>query len=1207
LGPLSALVVQTILAAGLNREANSTLALPLEPYQYTTANAFPGLSFNQPVAIVSPPGETNRLFIVEKEGRIQVITDLANPTKTLFLDITGRVNPSGEGGLLGLAFHPGYQTNRYFYVYYTLNATTGAGNGYHDRISRFEFSPINPNQAFPGSEAPIITQFDEDDNHNGGDIHFGPDGYLYVSIGDEGGGGDTFQNSQRIDKDFFSAILRLDVDKRPGSLPPNPHPASSTNYAIPPDNPFIGATNFNGVAIDPADVRTEFWAVGLRNPWRFSFDPVTGWLYCGDVGQVAREEVNIIVRGGNYGWNYREGRIRYSGNPPPGLTFLDPILDYAHGGGSFEGNCVIGGFVYRGTRIPQLFGEYVFGDLTSGNIWAMRYDGTKVTDFHRLTGLVGVGTFGIDPGNQDILMAEPWPFEPIYRLVYTRDSASASLPSTLDKTGAFGDLATLQPQPGVEPYDLNVPFWSDHARKKRWFSVPATNQFIGFNSNGNWSFPTGTVWIKHFELELTNGVPESSRRLETRFLVKNSSGLYGITYRWDDTQTNAFLISEDGMDETFLVNDGGTIRTQVWHYPARSECLTCHTPAGGFALGFNSTQLNRDWNYTGIITNQILALSQMGYFAAPVTNVAGMLAYAGATDEAASVEHRVRSYLGANCVQCHQPGGTGRGYWDARLITPLSEAGIVNGALIDDNGDTNNRVIKPGSLERSMMFGRVAELGSRHMPPLATSELNQEAIALLARWITNNLASVTVTLPAGGLAYTENDGPVLLDPTAAVMVDAGVSLAGGSLTVEFSINGAAEDRLAVRHVGNGSGEIGVSGGEISYEGVVIGALIGGTSGTDPFVATFNSSVTPAAAQALLRNVTYENVSQAPSTLTRTVRATLANSGGFASSQASMTISVQSMPAFAVVVWSRPADIVYGTSLTAIELNPSANVPGIFVFNPPAGTVLAAAADQVLLSTFTPQDTNNYATVTASNLITVTKAPLVIAAENKGKIYGQANPALTASYAGFVNGDTPTALDTPVTLTTPVSATSGAGNYPIIPSGAADANYTITHVEGTLTVTQAPLVIRADDKSKVHGQPNPLLTASYSAFANGETAADLDTPVSLSTSATASSPVGAYPIIATGASDVNYQITLIDGVLMIEPNAQVSTITRESDGRVRIRFTGLIGRAYRVEASGDLLSWSTVGTVQADGNGNGEFSELAVLDGSVARFYRLAWP
>src|SRR6185503_432572 len=152
------------------------------------------------------------------------------------------------------------------------------------------------------------------------------------------------------------------------------------------------------------------------------------------------------------------------------------------------------------------------------------------------------------------------------------------------------------------------------------------------------------------------------------------------------------LVPAEGQDETLQIRDGGTTRTLVWHYPARSQCLTCHTPEAGFALGFNTFQLNRDHNYDGIVTNQILALSQSGYFSNPVDTVAGLLAYAHATNEAASLGHRARSYLGANCVHCHQPGRPGRGNWDARFTTPLSDCGIINGPLADSGGAANNRV-----------------------------------------------------------------------------------------------------------------------------------------------------------------------------------------------------------------------------------------------------------------------------------------------------------------------------------------------------------------------------------------------------------------------------------------------------------------------------------------------------------------------------------
>src|SRR2546422_879129 len=362
--------------AGLTqREANTTLQMPQTPAQfgYTTTNAFGNLVFTDPLAIATPPGETNRLFIVEHRGRIAVITNLANPTRTVFLDISSRVvggTPPDERGLLGLVFHPGYATNGFFYVFFSTTSTTPgvATNRLHERLSRFRVATGDPNQADPNSELILINQYDQADNHNGGDLHFGPDGYLYVSLGDEGNQNDALNNSQRIDKDFFSAILRLDVAARPGSLPANPHPsntnnpASAINYAIPPDNPFVGATNFNGVTVNPAQVRTEFYAVGLRNPWRFFFDPATGNLYCGDVGQDTWEEVDIVVKGGNYGWNYREGLHPGPRTPPVGFTSINPIQEYRHGSASNQGNSVTGGVVYRGSRITQVFGAYIFSD-----------------------------------------------------------------------------------------------------------------------------------------------------------------------------------------------------------------------------------------------------------------------------------------------------------------------------------------------------------------------------------------------------------------------------------------------------------------------------------------------------------------------------------------------------------------------------------------------------------------------------------------------------------------------------------------------------------------------------------------------------------------------------------------------------------------------------------------------------------------------------
>jgi glucose/arabinose dehydrogenase len=398
--------VSSVLFAGPPASAQTV-------WGYIPTNAFPSLVFSNPVCITFPPGETNRLFIAEKHGRIIVITNLASPTRTIFMDISGRVkvgssseitDVNGEEGLLGLAFHPGYATNRYFFVFYTRTN----GGGRDDTLSHFQISAGNTNQADVTSEVRLIGQLDEQPNHNAGDIHFGPDGYLYVPLGDEGGSNDSQNNSQLITNDFFSAILRIDVDKLPGNLNPNPHPAiiTPTNYAVPADNPFIGATSFNNTNINPNQVRTEFWAVGLRNPWRLTYDPPSALWYCADVGQSAREEIDILQRGSNYGWAYREGTIAGPKTAPIGFISTDPIIDYGHTNGGFGTRiAVIGGLVYHGSRLPQLDGAYLYGDYGSGEIWVLRYNGASVTTNQFLFADAGVSAFGADPRNGDILYA----------------------------------------------------------------------------------------------------------------------------------------------------------------------------------------------------------------------------------------------------------------------------------------------------------------------------------------------------------------------------------------------------------------------------------------------------------------------------------------------------------------------------------------------------------------------------------------------------------------------------------------------------------------------------------------------------------------------------------------------------------------------------------------------------------------------------------
>ncbi len=321
----------------------------------------------------------------------------------------------------------------------------------------------------------------------------------------------------------------------------------------------------------------------------------------------------------------------------------------------------------------------------------------------------------------------------------TLNLSETSPPATLSATGAFANLATLTPNQGIVPYAPNVSFWSDYAQKSRWFCIPNLVDKIAFSADGNWTFPTGMVWVKHFNLpnERTNPTGPS-RRIETRFIVKTGDGIYGLTYAWRADQTEADLVPDYGMDTFFDVTVNKRPVRQLWHYPARYECIECHSPAGGYGLGFNTRQMNGSHVYGTQNLNQIKALSDAGYFTAPVNHVNNFPALAKASDTTQSLEWRVRSYFAANCLQCHQPDGEAYTYWDARPTTLTDFANIIRGMLVYDADDPDNRFIVPGDTSHSMVLKRLTGELSR-MPPIATREIDPEAIQLVTDWITQDL------------------------------------------------------------------------------------------------------------------------------------------------------------------------------------------------------------------------------------------------------------------------------------------------------------------------------------------------------------------------------------------------------------------------------------------------------------------------------------
>jgi glucose/arabinose dehydrogenase len=370
---LSLLATLAVFESGCSNTAKEITEIPETPGADLQAlDAFPALRFSAPVEIKHAGDGSNRLFVVEQSGVIKVFENTESvQSAATFLDIKGKVTSGGERGLLGLAFHPDFKNNGYFYVNYTR------GSPLTSVIARYKANSPSANTADASSEAVLLTFAQPYDNHNGGSLQFGKDGFLYASTGDGGSGGDP-QNNAQNGRTMLGKILRLDVNA-----------TDKGNYGIPADNPFVGNTTFN----------PEIYAYGLRNPWKISFDMQTNQLLAADVGQNKREEINLITKGGNYGWRIKEGVDCYLPSSNCSATGLsEPVYDYSQENGD---KSITGGYVYRGSAVPSLQGKYIYGDYVSGRVWALEFTGSKAGNNSLLLEKTGaLSTFGQDANGE---------------------------------------------------------------------------------------------------------------------------------------------------------------------------------------------------------------------------------------------------------------------------------------------------------------------------------------------------------------------------------------------------------------------------------------------------------------------------------------------------------------------------------------------------------------------------------------------------------------------------------------------------------------------------------------------------------------------------------------------------------------------------------------------------------------------------------------
>ncbi len=675
----------------------TTLRFPTglpQPTPLTARPAFPSLLFDAPVVFTFAPDGSNRVFVGELAGRVRVFPNDPNVSSAAvsdFLDLRaangGPVLTGGEQGLLGLAFHPDYASNGWLYVCYSVDGPR------RSRLSRFQVS-ADPNLVDLGSEIVLLEIGQPAPNHNGGCLAFGPDDKLYYSVGDGGNQHDPGQNAQDLTS-LLGKILRLNDD---GSAPA--------------DNPFVGDPN----------ARDEIWAYGFRNPWRFSFDRQTGDLWCGDVGQSSIEEIDVVTRGGNYGWDFFEGTLYHEGNAS-GFPLIDPIYEYPRPGGY----SVTGGYVSRGPSLDLTRGAYVFGDYGSGRLWALVTDGDQVVDIQDVAFVNAPVSFGEDQDGELYVCSLDGN---VYRFEETDPAPVTEVPAQLSATGLFTSVPDLIPAPGVLEYDVNAPFWSDGGHKRRWIALPG-NSRIEFSAEEPWTFPTGTVLVKHFEIDTNQGV----RRLETRVLVLTASGWQGYPYRWNREQDDATLQTMANTETISVTEDGVTFDLD-WFFPGSSDCNTCHTAAAGHVLGLRVSQLNRNFEYPRMTDNQLRAWNHIGLFATALDTPQSYEALVDPTDASRRIDKRARAYLATNCAPCHRPGGSTPVDIDFRENVSVASMNLLGIPATTSSDNLPGALrLDPFSPETSEVWLRMNRLDALRMPPLGSHRRDEQGLEVIGEWI----------------------------------------------------------------------------------------------------------------------------------------------------------------------------------------------------------------------------------------------------------------------------------------------------------------------------------------------------------------------------------------------------------------------------------------------------------------------------------------
>ena len=661
---------------------------PKPPAPYKIRPAFSKLVFDKPTSLEELLGE--RMLVSEIGGNIYTFAKYSDTQqKDPLLKIEG-------ARIWHATAYRQKSTEWHLFVCYSEDGTS--------YVSRFQVTGEIP-KADPQSEEVILTW--PAGGHNGGCLQFGTDGMLYISTGDGSGPNPPDGRTAAQDiSNLFGCVLRIDIRNK----------ANGKNYSVPHDNPFV----------DHVGARPEIWSYGLRNPWKFGVDKKTGDIFAADNGWESWEMVHRIVRGGNCGWPIMEGRAVLRSEVTQGPTPIrPPVKDHSH----TEANSVIGGPIYRGSKLPELDGTFIYGDYITGTIWGLKSDG-KDSYTHQV--LVDtdqrITAFAEGSGGELYVLDYDYTGQ-IYELITSGlEDKSADFPKLLSETGL--------------EYDVVVERWVDGATTKRWVAIPDSG-FISLGTDKTpATYPEGTVFAKQLTLPINGSGRRESLEipLETQLLHYQNGMWHPYSYIWNDEKSDATLGDSAGTDHEFRYSLPGGTRDEFgersWHVNAENECRMCHNAGSGFVLGFVPNQLDRALRASNENSqNQLDLLARKKIIAKAwqPDNARGKLV--DPHDVTQSLNDRARSYLHGNCSSCHHPGGNAIVSFYLRRELPFQDLKTNKGTGIGTFGLQNAKLIVPGDPYRSVLLYRMSKLGYARMPYIGSRVVDSKGVALIEQWI----------------------------------------------------------------------------------------------------------------------------------------------------------------------------------------------------------------------------------------------------------------------------------------------------------------------------------------------------------------------------------------------------------------------------------------------------------------------------------------